>query len=388
MINEDLIELSNSKYGVFNVDEWKEILSNIVAKKIDEFQVEEENKEEMTEKISEFLYEAISEFEKSFKTENKKKSFLGISGKNVLVNAVDLFDRVREKVPTLSKQVIEFFSEPENRERLKEFVESKIDKYADQTFAEVDYSQLNNVLATYDLETIDEARPHLSKLLQQGKKEINIYKGILYGACVLLIIILLASKKLEKRDLALALVVCVGLLSLGLLLPMIDIDARISDFSFIILGEPVNFKDQVLYFKSKSILEVVVLMLSQGDIEVVVVGALVFSFSVLFPVLKLIASYLHLLAPTMRNQGWIKFFVFKSGKWSMADVLVVAIFMSYIGFSSILTEQLRQLEDLSENLQILTTNASKLNTGFYMFFGFVLLGLIVSDRIKKHQAAW
>jgi uncharacterized paraquat-inducible protein A len=32
--------------------------------------------------------------------------------------------------------------------------------------------------------------------------------------------------------------------------------------------------------------------------------------------------------------------VFKTGKWSMADVIVVAIFMAYIGFSGIVGEQL------------------------------------------------
>ena len=36
----------------------------------------------------------------------------------------------------------------------------------------------------------------------------------------------------------------------------------------------------------------------------------------------------------------VRFLVFKSGKWSMADVMVVAIFMSYIGFTGIISSQL------------------------------------------------
>ena len=56
----------------------------------------------------------------------------------------------------------------------------------------------------------------------------------------------------------------------------------------------------------------------------------------------------------------IKFFVLKSGKWSMADVMVVAIFMTYIGFNGIITSQLVQLSSSAPKLEILTTNGTSL----------------------------
>jgi hypothetical protein len=55
--------------------------------------------------------------------------------------------------------------------------------------------------------------------------------------------------------------------------------------------------------------------------------------------------------------------VFKTGKWSMADVMLVAIFMAYIGFSEIAGEQLRQLEGMTTNMEVLTTNKSNLQIG-------------------------
>jgi hypothetical protein len=39
-LKEDLIELSKVKYGLFNVDEWKAILSGIISKKIEEFDLQ------------------------------------------------------------------------------------------------------------------------------------------------------------------------------------------------------------------------------------------------------------------------------------------------------------------------------------------------------------
>jgi hypothetical protein len=66
-------------------------------------------------------------------------------------------------------------------------------------------------------------------------------------------------------------------------------------------------------------------MLTQGRLDVLFVGILVLLFSVLFPVGKLIAA------------------------------IVVVIFMAYIGFSGIVGEQLRQLEGIGTNIEVLTT---------------------------------
>jgi hypothetical protein len=67
----------------------------------------------------------------------------------------------------------------------------------------------------------------------------------------------------------------------------------------------------------------------------------------------------------------------------MADVMVVAIFMAYIGFSGIVAEQLSQLENISPTIDILTTNESKLNEGFFLFTGFVILSLFISNRLES-----
>ena len=67
----------------------------------------------------------------------------------------------------------------------------------------------------------------------------------------------------------------------------------------------------------------------------------------------------------------------------MADVMVVAIFMAYIGFSGIVTEQLNQLKDISTTMDILTTNNSSLKEGFFLFTGFVLLSILISTKIDR-----
>lgn len=62
---------------------------------------------------------------------------------------------------------------------------------------------------------------------------------------------------MTKIEFVLVTATCSLFLILGLTLPMIEIDARISEIKLSLLGEQLSFQDQVLYYKSKSILEVV-----------------------------------------------------------------------------------------------------------------------------------
>jgi hypothetical protein len=69
----------------------------------------------------------------------------------------------------------------------------------------------------------------------------------------------------------------------------------------------------------------------------------------------------------------------------MADVMVVAIFMAFIGFRSILTEQLHQIEQMSPTIDILSTNKSSLQIGFFIFTSFVVLSLMIAQRIEHFK---
>ena len=76
------------------------------------------------------------------------------------------------------------------------------------------------------------------------------------------------------------------LLAIGLTASMIEVDARIKSLDFVLLGEHVTFKDQVLFFQSKSILDVVRVLMSQSAVDSIAVGALILIFSILFPIFK------------------------------------------------------------------------------------------------------
>jgi hypothetical protein len=155
----------------------------------------------------------------------------------------------------------------------------------------------------------------------------------------------------------------------GLATPMIEVDARITELSFQLLGEPVVFANQVLYFQTKSIFEVMQILFESGQADMLLVAVLLTLFSVIFPALKLMATYAYYYDVRYgdrgaRGTGTVRFFALRSGKWSMADVMVVAIFMAYIGFDALVANQLGSLRGASQAVAVLTTNGTSLEPGF------------------------
>ena len=99
--------------------------------------------------------------------------------------------------------------------------------------------------------------------------------------------------------------------------------------------------------------------------------------------MKLSSTGIHLLSKRkIAENRIIKYFAFQSGKWSMADVIVIAILMTYIGLNGLLDSQLAMLHIQSRDLTLITTNNTALQPGYIIFISFVLYGLILSTILK------
>ncbi len=123
-VKNDLVEISKAKYGLFNVDEWKSIITNIVHKRIEEFQLTDDNKELLREKISLYLHEAIDNYEEDF--EENESRFL----RRAFVGLTDGFERLRKSIPEITESIILNLEEPDTRDRLQAFSLDLIDQYA------------------------------------------------------------------------------------------------------------------------------------------------------------------------------------------------------------------------------------------------------------------
>ena len=69
----------------------------------------------------------------------------------------------------------------------------------------------------------------------------------------------------------------------------------------------------------------------------------------------------------------------------MADVFVVALFMSYIGFHGLLTSQLGGIARNETGFAIETLNYSRLAPGAFFFTSYCILSIIIGIIINRQD---
>ena len=284
-IKDDLIELSRIKYGLFSVDEWKIILSDIISRKIEELNFSPEQINSLRGKVEAFLAKTFAELEARFHEE--KSQTIGGVFQSVGVDVLGVFDKMKKDIPIFTEQILSFLSHPGNRDTLKNYIRDKLSEYTDKTFGEIDYNEQCRIIDQYSygdrVDTIEGLKQDLAQLDKVGHWNITT----VYILTIITGLMLLLTTAIQKNEFVLYVLICFGLLAAGLFIPMIEIDARIEVMNFSLLGEQITFRDQVLYYRSKSILEVVRHMLEQDKWDVLFVGLLVLLFSVIFPLSKL-----------------------------------------------------------------------------------------------------
>ena len=382
----DLALIQDARYGILNVHEWKRQVSVIISKKIEEFDINPANEGRLKEQVQTALYKLIDELGKFLKKEEGEGSMLEKMLKSVAYGVAFDAEKFKQQVPEWSEQILLEIDNEETRKELKDYIGEKIEELLQMTEEEENTAVIDAVSEKYGCIDHAACSTLLSEENRKAQRKTERW-GVLTVACILLMFFFfLIGKPMQSKRLPYFLLIaaCLLLLYGGLSLPMIDIDARITDLNFNLMGEEIVFSNQVLFFQSKSILQVVTLLLEQGDFQTVGVGFLILLFSVIFPILKMTASAMVVgRSDLLSRNKLLNWLVLKSGKWSMADVFVVAIFMAYIGFKGIINSQLTQLERNQSVNMITTHEFTALQIGFLMFMCFCLASLLFSSVVQR-----
>ena len=170
--------------------------------------------------------------------------------------------------------------------------------------------------------------------------------------------------------------ISVGLmiLSFGFLLPGVTMPMLTIDLHGKITSSMVNFDMDVLH-KSASILQTV------RDLwhhNMHLVAFLIFVFSMLVPALKgglLVACHY---MSNVQSQQTIVRWMRRIGKWAMADVFVVGIFLAFLSTQGAPTESIQRLQIMGFPLEfkVQISLHSTIETGFYFFLLNCLLSLV------------
>ncbi|WP_316790425.1 paraquat-inducible protein A [Pedobacter frigoris] len=386
-IKTEYSNINNITFGLFSVEQWRDKVSGIVEHQIRDFSLSPKQKKELRKEVEQTV---IALIDKAEALVNKPKKTLGGKIKKFAIKTFVNTDKIRAQAPEFAEKILAKVDNRGNKNHLSRMAMSKFDslqraEYLDSTVAATKKAT-DKVFEKYRVSSTDQLNKVLISTLGRIKTATYSYSFAMLGCIAIVLSLWWIFRKrvdLHATLFIMSLMFAFILLAVGLTASMIEVDARIQTLDFMLLGEHVTFKNQVLFFQSKSILDVVSVLLGQTAIDSVLVGVLILIFSILFPVMKLSATGIHLLSgKRIAENRVIKYFAFQSGKWSMADVIVIAILMVYIGLNGLLESQLRSLNIKSADLTVITTNNTALQPGFIIFISFVLYGLILSTILK------
>ena len=386
-IKTDYSNVNNITFGLFSVEQWRDKVAGIVNHQVRHFTMTPRQKRDLRVEVQQIILALINKAEALL---NKKPKSIGGKLKKLAVKTFVNTDSIKAKVPALAKAIIAKIDNPANKTKLSTLALGKFKKVQqsgslDSTITAND-SVMNKMYQKYHVSSSDALNSKLTASLESIRTTTYEYSFGMLG-CILVVLLLwwLFRKRVELHAtlFVMSLLFAFILLAVGLTASMIEVDARIKSLDFVLLGEHVVFKNQVLFFQSKSILDVVEVLVKQPAVDSILVGILILVFSILFPIMKLSSTGIHLLSKRkLAENKIIKYFAFQSGKWSMADVIVIAILMTYIGLNGLLERQLASLNVKSDFLTILTTNNTALQPGYIIFISFVLYGLVLSTILK------
>ena len=382
----DYAELNHIKYGLLSVDEWKRQITSILTEEINKLYLTPATKEELKKPIEALLNTLIDKVYQKIKEENSGTTKGKV--KQAFIKTFVKIDEVKKGIPEYADALINEITKAKTKKQIKSMLNKQLQQYLTYTFDAQDKTPIAAILLNTESKDIESAKAKLSNQISVKNSRIVNKSALLIFLCAVLFSLFVFSKQaLAPFPYILLVLTLIILLTAGVTTPMIDMEAKISQMSLVIAGNVIQFDNQILYFQSKSILDVFSVMIKHKDISMKFVGVLLITFSIFFPLLKIISSAgYYFNYRNARKNRLIEFFVLKSGKWSMADVMVVAIFMAYIGFNGIISSQIHKISAAMPDQEMLTTNGTSLQPGYYLFVTYTLLGLFLAGLLSRKDA--
>ncbi|WP_428331492.1 paraquat-inducible protein A [Mucilaginibacter sp.] len=392
-IKEDYSMSNNITFGLFSVDQWRDKITAVVNRQVGDFNLTRAQKKAMQAQVEQQLHSLVS---KTVSEINKPQKTLGGKLKKLAFNTMVNADEIQAQVPGFAKTIVDKVSSPASQKRLKGIATSKIDQLEKETYDNT--SEANDAVTKHEYDKYHVTDPdgfnkQINAKLASIRTVTYNYAYAMLGCVAFALGLWLLMRKyvhLHTILFIMSLLFAFVLLAVGISTTIIEVDARIQTLNFMLLGQKVAFENQVLFFQSKSIWGIVEELVKQSKPDAVVVGSLILVFVIVLPIVRMIARGIHILSPTkIAESKVVKYLAFESGKWDMADVMVVGILMTYIGLNGILKSQLSNLNIHNSFLTTTTVNDTSLQPGYFIFVGYVIFAFTLSyilKRITPHKA--
>jgi hypothetical protein len=392
-LKEDYAYITKIDFGLFNMKAWRDKALDVFTDQVDKFEVSSKAYDEVEVELRKYLryvyknYVANGNlFKKVFDdAENSgkvNKVILNLFRNNIGTHIENL--NIPQYIPSMAKQLA--LELKKNEPRIKDVLQQEIKSMlkTEDRFPQKD--PRSAIYEKYGQQDYKSTKQYLKKAIEKRQSNINNKVEFIYVALLGMTLLTIGLYTIIGFDLAITLVslISVIFLLLGISLPMIDIDARMNSFVFSLFNQELTFEEQSVFYQSKSILQVTQTLFEGKGIDLKIVGIMIAMFSILFPLIKLILSSVFLYSQKIRKSELARGLIFYLGKWSMADVFVVALFMSYIGLYGLVEAQLGNIEQNRGGFAIETINYSSLAPGALFFATYCILSIIVGVIINRH----
>jgi hypothetical protein len=387
LIRTDLAEITHARYGILSADQWRAIIGPILNAQVDKLDLKGQSKS-LRPMVERSLYALLDNIKTQMTSPNAKASGMPGGGNAMLVNII--IASLRPHVPEYTNVVMAELAKPETQKSFKDSIRGVLTDAVKNTFGTTDMTTYSAILKRYGCSSGAVCEETLGKKIAEADTKVNrYYLTVLASAALGFILLLVGKPTLSRGAVVVLMLFCFAMLAGGVLSPMLEVEVRVTKLDATMLGTPIEFRNQSLYYRSKTVFEVFQTLIQMGRPEMTLVGVLVILFSVVFPALKLLALGASLFRPALlRTNRFVKLLAFELSKWSMADVMVLAIFMSFVAFNGVIGsawDGLRGMPNVQEVL--IPTDASKILPGYYLFVGFCVSSILLSKKLEHGIAS-
>ncbi|MGA2850468.1 MAG: paraquat-inducible protein A [Terracidiphilus sp.] len=407
LLRTDLAEITHARYGILSADQWRGIIGPILNAQVDNLDLKGQTKS-LRPMVEQSLYNLLDHIKtqmtapaagvssppaaKGSSSPAAKGTGLPGGGNPIIVNMI--IGSLRPHVPEYTDVVMAELSKQQTQQGFKNSVRVVLADAVHNTFGSTDMSTYNSILKQYGCAQTTTGpaacEDILAKKIAESDTNATHYYLIVLASAALGFILLMPGKRpLSRSAVAVLMLFCIAMLAGGVLSPMLEVEVRITKLDATLLGTPIEFRDQSLYYRSKTVLEVCQTLIEMGRPEMTLVGVLVILFSVVFPVLKMLALGACIIRPALlRTNRLIRLLAFELSKWSMADVMALAIFMSFVAFNAVIGSAWDGVRSMPNIQQVsFPTNASSILPGYYLFLGFCLSSIFLSKKLEHGIAS-
>jgi hypothetical protein len=387
LMRTDLAEITNVRYGILSADQWRDLIGPMLNAQVDKLDLKGQSKS-LRPMVERSLYALLDNIKAQMSSPNAKASGMpgGIGG----MFANKMIESLRPHVPEYTDVVMAQLAKPQTQKGFRDSIRDVLANAVANTFGNTDMTSYNAILSHYGCSSGAACEETLGGKISEADTKLNRYYLTVLACAALGFILLMAGRKTLSRGVVVVLMLfCIAMLVGGVLSPMLEVEVRVTKIDATLLGTPIEFRDQSLYYRSKTVFEVFQTLIHMGRPEMTVVGVLVILFSVVFPTMKMLALGASLFRPALlRTNRFVKLLAFELSKWSMADVMVLAIFMSFVAFNGVIGSAFDGLRAVPNVQQVLIpTDASKILPGYYLFIGFCVASIVLSKKLEHGIAS-